>query len=232
MKRYTCFIAIVWVLFTQAQSYTTQNIGCLMHIGTHQIGGRFALHNEIQWRRTNLYERHWQLLINPGLVFYPHPDVKIGVGGGYFDTEIDEKIRLWEYQIWEHLIIKQKVNRLTLLHRYRFEQRFLQFKDSPSHKGYANRFRISTKFILPFKAGTSFYLTGYEELFLNFAQLNIWEQNLAYIALGKSFGKHHKIEFGYLPHHIFSSTPKYFYHNVQLAWFWNIPIYNPNREIF
>lgn len=214
--------------FSFAQNFTVQSLGCLMHIGTHQLAKRFALHNEIQWRRNNIYQTHWQLLYNPGIHYYPHKDVKIGLGVGYFDTELDENLKFWEYQLWEHIILRQKVARLTVIHRYRFEHRYLQFKNNASHTAYLSRFRTQLKLVFPF--GEKLYCTGYEELFISFAQNNSWEQNLAYLALGYNLNTHLKIEAGYLPHHVFITNPMYYYHTFQIACFWNIPIRKPKDE--
>lgn len=220
----TCFCTLY------AQPFTTQSLGCLMHIGTHQLGKRFAFHNEVQWRRNDIYVKHWQLLYNSGFHYYPHKDVKIGLGVGYFDTELDENLKFWEYQLWEHIVVKQKVGKLTIIHRYRFEHRYLQFKDSKTHTLYLSRFRTQLKFVLPLVSEGKLYCTGYEELFISFAQRNSWEQNLAYLALGYSLNTHNKIEIGYLPHHVFITKPQYFYHTFQIAYFWNIPIRKPKEE--
>jgi hypothetical protein len=208
-------------LFSQSpRRHTTNYNGWYMFFGSFKFSEKLGLHAEVQWRRYNYILDNQQLLLRGGLNWHFNKQVMGTAGYCFVETypygEFASKIAFPEHRIWEQLQFGSRYNRLEMVSRFRLEQRYVYspvLKDSIYVVGkdiYSNRFRLLTRFSVPFKGETiadkTFYITAYEEIFINFGEnvaFNIFDQNRAYIALGYKIPKLGKLELGYLNQMVF-----------------------------
>ena len=104
----------------------------------------------------------------------------------------DVKTNNTENRIFQQFITRQAFGRLSLQHRYRFEQRFLE-----------NDFKLRLRYLLALNmalnhtelSDKTFYLSAYNEIFVNTKQ-NYFDRNRFYGGIGYKFSKNIKIEIG------------------------------------
>lgn len=121
-----------------------------------------------------------------------------------------------EHRIWEQVILKNKVGRVEIQHRYRLEQRFIEnwLKNSDNTfqlDGFVFRQRVRYRFLATIPLSRKYldnntlFLSVYDEPFLGFGEgigKNILDQNRLYIALGWRFTKDFNVQLGYLNQYI------------------------------
>ena len=201
----------------QAQHLYTNNLnGWYMYFGDHKFSKRFGLHLEAQLRRANFITEPQQLLLRTGINYHFNPQVFATVGYCFVETypygAFAVKRSFPEHRIWEQVQLKTPVGRIEWISRFRLEQRFSDLPVSGPDNAYevgpavyTNRFRLLNRFSVPFKGMTiqdgSFYVSAYDEFFINFGRnvaYNIFDQNRAYIALGYKIPKLGRLEVGYM----------------------------------
>lgn len=193
MKKAVLALAFLLVSLTA----TSQNKGLgdwLIYIGSKQLNEKWNLHHEVQYRNYNAIGDLEQLLIRTGLGYNIGSRSNILLGYGYINSENftgngDEQITVEEHRIFQQFITKQSIGKVTLQHRYRFEQRFVE-------SDFKTRFRYFLGINVPFKA-SKYYLSAYNEIFLN-GEANVFDRNRIYGGLGYKVSKGIKIELGYM----------------------------------
>lgn len=216
------FFSLFLVWNADAQSspshlYSQNSNAWLMYIGDHKFSKDWGVHLEIQWRRNEFLSNPQQLLLRTGLNYHLNNQVMATAGYCFVETypygAFPVKVAFPESRFWEQLQIKNQLNRFEWISRFRFEQRFTNNPAlnvstnlyEPGDAVYTNRFRLLNRFSIPFKGKVitdrSFYLSAYDEFFINFGKnvaTNIFDQNRAYLALGYKFPKIGRLEIGYL----------------------------------
>ncbi|MBD0824727.1 DUF2490 domain-containing protein [Aestuariibaculum marinum] len=168
----------------------------LIYIGNKKFNSKWNIHNELQYRNYNAIGDLEQLLLRTGLGYSFNENknnVLLGYGyilsGNYIDDS-ENKQSINEHRIFQQFISKQQIGRLALNHRYRFEQRFLEDE-------FKIRFRYFLGFNLPFKTNSRWYLSAYNEIFLN-SKSKVFDRNRLYGGLGYKFNSNIKFEAGYM----------------------------------
>ncbi|MGB5264036.1 MAG: DUF2490 domain-containing protein [Lutimonas sp.] len=170
----------------------------LIYIGDKKINDRFNWHHEVQYRSFNFIGDTEQLLLRTGLGYNlseNNNNILLGYGFIYSEPYVkntDVKTNNTENRIYQQFITKQAFGRLSLLHRYRFEQRFLE-----------NDFKLRLRYFLALNmalnhtelSDKTFYLSAYNEIFVNTEQ-NYFDRNRLYGGMGYKFSKNIKIEIG------------------------------------
>lgn len=222
------FIALLFILpvFMMAQvnrQYADHTNGWYMFFGSFKFSEKLGLHSEAQWRRSNYILDNQQILLRTGLNFHFNKQVFATAGYCFVQTypygEFPAKMMFPEHRIWEQIQFTNRFGKLEMVNRFRMEQRYVYapvLKDGIYVIGndvYTNRFRLLTRFSVPFKGqiieDNTFYITAYEEFFINFGRnvaYNIYDQNRAYLALGYKIPKLGKLEIGYLNQLIFKGN--------------------------
>ena len=172
----------------------------LIYIGSKKINDKWNLHHEVQYRNYDAIGDLEQLLLRTGLGYnLTENNNNLLLGYGYILSEnyvgnTNEKISINEHRIFQQFTSKQKVGKLDLSHRYRFEQRFVE-------DDFKMRFRyfLGFKFSLQNKEDgiSPLYLSAYNEVFLNTAS-SIFDRNRIYGGLGYQFSKTLRLELGYM----------------------------------
>lgn len=193
------------------------NNGWLMYFGNHAFSKHIGLHAEVQWRRHNIVLEPQQLLLRGGINFYSGQNSFFTLGYAYIETypygELPSPITFPEHRVWQQFQTKLMLKRIEMISRFRLEQRYVHAPTINIHTGkfetgdgvYTNRFRLLTRFSLPINkkeiVDYTFYISAYDELFVNFGKnvaQNIFDQNRAYFALGYKVPVVGRVELGYL----------------------------------
>jgi hypothetical protein len=200
---------------TSPRIYTQNHNTWFMYNGDHKFAKKWGLHLEAQIRRADGLAQSQQWMFRTGLNYHISPTAFASVGYAYVETypygAFAAKSKFPENRLWEQVQLKHTQGKVEIVNRFRLEQRYVNapiskngvFSAGPAV--YSNRFRLLNRFSVPFKGKSigdkSFYLTAYDELFVNFGKkvnMNIFDQNRAFLGLGYKIPKIGKLEFGYL----------------------------------
>jgi hypothetical protein len=209
------------------------------YFGDHPLGkSRFDLHLEGQWRRFDLGAKWQQLLLRPAVNYRLTP--KIVLTGGYCFVETYRYgsypvlAAFPEHRFFEQATMTQKFLGLNWLNRLRLEQRNIgQMARDPSGGfrvdswRYENRFRYMLRTDIPL-GKSKHYLALYDEIMVNWGKnvaFNTFDQNRAYIAVGRRLPKQSRVEFGFMEQTLQQRNGRIFEHNhtLQVAIYSRLP---------
>jgi hypothetical protein len=194
----------------------TNSNAWFVYSGTHALSSKAGVHLEGQVRRSDFVADPLQLFTRVG-VNYALAD-RVTVTGGYAYAwsspygEFPAPFAFPEHRVWQQLQLTHATGRLAWQHRYRLEQRWLgQMEERPGGGTrtdswrYVNRFRYMARATLPLRGATvgprEPYVAASDEVFVGFGrqvQLNVFDQNRAYLGVGYQASGHTRVELGYL----------------------------------
>ena len=181
-----------------------QQMSWYMLFGNHRLTDQVGLHTEYQFRRTGLGADWQQSLLRVGLDW--HRDDQQVVTGGYGwirsfpygEQLISETFD--EHRIWQQLVTKSVTGQFKWVHRYRLEQRLMQFS-SGSRWQHRARYFMQVKWPVP--NHPEWAVTAYEEAFIGLRTLdspvsNLLQQNRMSVALNRKWEGGTSVQVGYL----------------------------------
>ena len=185
--------------FCLAQTTTNAN-GWYVFTGDHKFTktSKWGLHLEGQWRRNEIALKPQQLLLRPGINYEVNKHIELGAGYAYVPTYryglYPLPASFTEHRLWQNVIIRNQIGKVSLQNRFRFEERFLR----PRY-GYENRFRYLLGATIPLK--DPWYVTAYNEIFIpakperypTFA-----DQNRLAVLIGRKMNPYWRAEVGYM----------------------------------
>lgn len=172
--------------------------GWLQYFGSHGFGrSRVAAHLEAQVRGHHL-ARSWQnLLLRPAVQVRLHPKFDVTGGYGYVSHHRYGSYpirRRWnEHRLFQDARLHHDAARARILHRFRFENRWLEGLK------YENRFRYMVRASVPLRG--AYYVALWNEFFLPVKPERFpgsFDQNRVSAAVGKRLSDHVRVEAGYL----------------------------------
>lgn len=192
-----------------------------MYFGDHSImKTKWGIHLEGQWRRADLGLNWQQLLLRPGVNYQLTPKISLTAGYGFIQTyrygEFPVRAAFPEHRFFEQVLITQRALKLDWQNRFRLEQRNL--KRTTWELENRVRYMLRTNIPLPF-AERRYYLGIYNEIMFNFGKnvaSNVFDQNRAYIALGRNVGHETRVEVGFMEQTIQQRSGQVFEHNHTL----------------
>jgi len=205
MKQITVILIFILSLQAFAQENGEDKWGSWhMYFGTNKLSETLSLHSEAQARYYEQLKNFNQLLLRTGLNYHISDRAIATMGYGFiatdgtfeeFPNETDSK----EHRIFEQFILKNKVGNVAFEHRYRLEQRFLDFgnRNDTQHRA---RYRLQVTVPL----SKVIFLNFYDEIFVNL-QGDVFGQNRLYGALGFNVFKDVSLQVGYLKNHFLSA---------------------------
>jgi hypothetical protein len=201
-----------------------------MYFGDHPFGrSRFGAHLEGQWRRTKLGLAWQQQLLRPARNYQLSKTVMLTGGYCFVETyrygDYPAQERFPEHRVFEQMQINSKFLGADWSNRLRLEQRNIL--------GYAaryeNRFRYMLRATIPLRWDQgNYYLGVYDEIFINFGRnvaFNTFDQNRAYVALGRHLGRQTRLEIGFMEQTVQQRNGRIFEnnHTLQVAIFSKLP---------
>ena len=172
----------------------------LIYIGSKKVNSKWNIHNEVQYRNYDAVGDLEQLLLRTGVGYnLSENNHNLLLGYGYilsqnYVADTQEKIDVNEHRIFQQFTSKQKIGKVSLSHRYRFEQRFVEAD-----------FKLRLRYFLAFKVPlikseavpAKLYVSAYNEVFLN-TESSVFDRNRVYGGLGYQLHKNVRIEAGYM----------------------------------
>lgn len=217
MNRLPFIILLFFSLVTTAQQTGENKLGSWhMYFGTNTISDKFSVHTEGQLRYYEQAKNFNQLLLRTGLNYHIDESTIATIGYGYIATdatfqEFSDENNNMEHRIFEQFILKNKVWKIGFEHRYRLEQRFIDFGD---RNDIQHRARYRLQITLPLS--DIIFLNFYDEVFINL-QDEVFGQNRLYGAVGAYVTGTLSVQAGYLKNH-FSTAH---YDRLQIGVFYN-----------
>ena len=217
IKRLTGLFLFLGILTINAQQPGEDEMGAwYMYFGTNKISERLSIHTEAQFRFYETTSNFNQMLLRTGLNYHIDPNAIATGGYAFIDTdnnfyEFEGEVNSKEHRIFEQFILKNKVWEFLFEHRYRLEQRFLDFGETTDTQ---HRARYRIQMTLPFT--NTFFLNFYDELFINL-QDDLFGQNRLYGAVGVNITENTSLQLGYMRNQFANAV----YDRLQLAVFYN-----------
>jgi hypothetical protein len=196
-----------------------QNIhtGWLASFNTFSLNKSWSIHLDVQLRSTDEFSQVQTILFRPGLNYHLNKKQVLTAGYAYIPNRyvsVADNGLLAEHRIWQQFIQIQPVKKLSIQHRFRFEERFIP-KPAVDNNGlyaddyaFATRFRYFVRSVIPLTKQTEAFEKGVftavqNEVFLNTTNQKAvngktFDQNRLYIALGYRLVKQFDIEAGYM----------------------------------
>lgn len=192
-----CFLLVLF-LTANVNAQKTDTGNWFLYFGNQKINNRWNWHNEVQYRNFNFAGDLEQLLLRTGIGYnLTENNNNILLGYAYVHSEpyiagTDDKLETDEHRIFQQFITKQQFGRVSIQHRYRVEERFL-------NDDFKLRFRYFLSLNVPINKKTldknAIYASAYNEIFLNTEQ-NQFDRNRLYGGIGYCFSKNIKVEAG------------------------------------
>ena len=188
---------LVLPVFVNAQDSDLGN--WLIYIGNKKLNSKWNIHNEVQYRNYNAIGDLEQLLLRTGVGYNLSDNNNILLGYGYilsenYSGDTDDKVSVNEHRIFQQFTTKQKIGKVSLSHRYRFEQRFVE-----------DNFKMRLRYFLGINIPLQYkedeknplYLSMYNEIFLN-TESAVFDRNRVFGGLGYKFSNTLRLELGYM----------------------------------
>ncbi|WP_419870506.1 DUF2490 domain-containing protein [Chryseobacterium sp. CT-SW4] len=192
------FILVAGIGSVQVQGQKSDLGAWYMYFGNNKISDRWNWHNEIQYRNFDGIGDLEQLLVRTGIGYdLTENNNNVLLGHGFILSKPyvnGEKTQNIEHRIFQQFITRQNFGRLSLQHRYRLEERFLE-------DDFRMRFRYLLGLTIPLTQKEmlpkTLYASVYNEIFLHFNS-PVFDRNRVYGALGYVINKNMRIEAGYM----------------------------------
>lgn len=162
-----------------------------------------SIHAEAQYRNHNIIGDLEQLLLRTGLQYNLKDNAATFTAGyGFIRSEPegpDNMSATSENRIYQEALLRQGIHRVRLIHRFRYEQRFIADLE------FRTRFRYALFINLSLNQSTltkkAWYIALYNELFINGQKINngpVFDRDRVYAALGYMISNRLGIQAGYM----------------------------------
>lgn len=205
------FIPFVFALFLLPTTLSAQidesKLGAwyMYFFNTTFKESNWGIQGDIQYRNWNTMGDLEQLLLRGGVTYKPtNANVKLTLGYGNITTGTygDETTTVSESRIYQEALLPMKVGeRFYFVHRFRYEQRFVENQD------FRTRYRYNLFLNIPLNKKEmeegSIYLALYNELFINGQrdigngrEVEYFDRNRFYSAVGYAILNNLKVQAG------------------------------------
>ena len=209
-QRYILFALLSFVCYSSYSQVKPETLGgwYMYFWNTNIKKSNWGFQGDIQYRNWNVAGDLEQLLLRGGLCYSPkESSTKLTLGYAFILSDVfglqQSKISQ-EHRIYQEALIKQSLGqRIHLNHRFRFEQRLVQYQKFRMRLRYNLFINIALNKAKMEK--NTFYLALYNEIFINTAKdigngksVEIFDRNRAYAALGYHILDQLKVQLGYM----------------------------------
>ncbi len=205
-----CLLSLVWLTSNATAESDSNNNIWLNYVGDHPLGdGPWGVHLESQIRRAEMGEDWQQLLLRTGINYTLNPNWTFTAGYAWIQTykygEFPAAADFPENRFYEQAAFTHKGFGLEWTHRFRLEQRLIGevdvATDEVTNWRYENRFRYMLRTSIPLSSDKKWYLPIWDEVFFNFGNnvsKNYFDQNRAFIGIGRQLTSSTKLEVGFM----------------------------------
>ena len=201
MKNYLyILIALLFQTHISAQNIGESELGSWYEItSSNRISDKLSISGSFtNWNYELPAEKAHLLLGIVGLNYHINKNVVVGIGyaNGDIDTSFEENDipDIKENRILEQVVLKHKLNNIGLSHRFRLEQRFLEY---PTEDLLKHRLRYRFKGSIPINK--TLFIAVYDEIHFVLNEFD-FNQNRSYVALGAKLNKNINVQLGYARH--------------------------------
>ena len=196
-----CGLSGMMVESARAQNAEDKLGNWLIYNGTFRFSDHWSLFTEAQIR---LYEPFWNLneLLGRVTAHYNFtPDAMVGFGYVRADSWPfgDGGRDRIENRLYEQFALWMSWGRTRFEHRYRMEQRWLR---TGGDTRYSNRMRYRLQVTTPLNRASmeagAYFVNFYDEIFINFDETRVFDQNRLYAAVGYQFTPLSNLQLGLL----------------------------------
>ena len=199
---YKIFTSLIFCLLTMSGFAQSSNLGnWLIYFGNKQIDSKWNWHHEVQYRNYDAIGDLEQLLLRTGIGYnLTENNNNILLGYGFINSQnyipnTEDKAGVNEHRVYQQFITKQGIGRVSVQHRYRFEQRWIEDQD----------FRVRFRYFLalnipltnPDMSDKTWYMSAYNEIFLN-TKDNVFDRDRLYGGIGYKLNNLARFELGYM----------------------------------
>ncbi len=169
---------------------------------TERILGKFEVNSRIQENITHIN----QLIVRPSIGYKLNKNLSIWQGYGWNTFYIPRFLR--EQRLWNQILHEKEFSKLSLVNRFRFEERFIQ-----DVEGVSLRARYLLRGLYPIGKTKRWGIALSDELFVNLnshfngPQAGI-DQNRFFIGINRKLSNHADLEGGYQLQYINANRPK------------------------
>ncbi|MDU0369265.1 DUF2490 domain-containing protein [Hymenobacter endophyticus] len=188
-------------------SSTIRHNTWLMFLSDARLSKRWGLHTEVQVLRTRTSELGSQNVFRGGANYYAADNLVLTGGYAYSQAVADDNFTGAigpEHRLYQQVQLHDAKSRLHVHHRYRLEQRWVQFQPGQEF-AYLNRMRYQLRLVVPLLGpeltSRMPYAVAADEIFLGFGKGSkgrLFQQNRAYLGVGYQISKASAVELGYL----------------------------------
>lgn len=198
-KWITAILMAIMLSIGIAVQAQTNGLGTFSVMNTrYAVNKKWLIWNELQLRSNRFYNHFFYSEIKGGAQYSLTDAFSYLMGIGRYRTytpggNFKSPLTADEFRLWEQFTLTNNVSRVKIEHRYRIEQRWFT-------TGYRNRFRYRISMVLPLGKPKmephTFFLTGFEELFLT-NKAPHFERNRLLAGVGYQFSKVLSLQSGY-----------------------------------
>ncbi|MEL4307477.1 DUF2490 domain-containing protein [Joostella sp. CR20] len=198
-NQYVLILAFLLSFSTQinAQDRGRDKLGSWFAInGTNLITNKISLHTEAQFRYYEFAHNFNQMLLRTAVNYHFSPKAMVSFGYGYIDTSSyskdDDQVKSSENRIYEQFILRNTLGKFDFIHRYRFEQRWVNTLGSTEM---LNRFRYNLQISYPI--AERWHLVVADEIMINF-EPDLFNQNRLFGGVRYKVNNDLLLQVGYL----------------------------------
>lgn len=166
---------------------------------------KFGVQGDVQFRNWNLLGDLEQVLLRGGLTYYPIKAplmLTFGTASITTGTFGDPTHTFYETRFYQEAFYPHKLaGRVYLVHRFRYEQRFVETQDFRTR--YRYNFFVNVPFNKPKLEKGAVYLQVYNEFFLNGQkkigdgrEVSLFDRNRLYLGLGYNLKDNLRVQLG------------------------------------
>ncbi|MEQ8474406.1 MAG: DUF2490 domain-containing protein [Marinoscillum sp.] len=197
----------------------------------HELNDHWNVGTELHMRYDDYLNESQQLLFRPYIDYMAKSkDVVYTFGYTYIKTfpygDYPLAIEKPEHNIWEQVTLKHEVNKLSISHRFRLEQRWqavINYDDTDDSyfldgTSFGSRFRY--RLTLTHPINEKFFVNIFDELWIKSDSPNmvLYDRNWIYTALGYNLSNSANVQLAYLHQYAYNNPTRYErHHGLQIT---------------
>lgn len=176
--------------------------GWYMYFGNVRFNeSKWQLSYDLQYRNHEMLSDLNQFVTRASVQYRVLDQLTFAAGYAYIHTEqIDEPdTPFHEHRVFQDVLTQQKMEVLTLKHRFRLEERFIENQDFRSRIRY--QLGIDVPIYKSKEHSRQIFATAYNEIFMKLDETrktNVFDRNRLYLGAGYKFNKDLGVQFGWM----------------------------------